>query len=409
VKVFDPLGWVLKDEKLALPFLRFGAIFPYLKKGEGDLTLKVFDETVGRVRYPPLYLKFLILLRKFLDERIIRILRGGFNLFSKRFIAGSNPTTISRKIAEYQKMGYSFSLDLLGEAVLSEKEADKYLEKYCQLLSLVSREIESDDLSSSLKLSAFYSQIDPFSPIDSARRILDRLFYVFEFIAKHLPWHFYLDAEERDLREIHFAVFKELFKEHGDRVRFVLQSYFKDSDKTLERLIELNEASKSDLWVRLVMGAYWDFEQCLSELRGWDSYVIRNKIFADRAFSELLRRGNEAGLIMVPATHNVSKIIESVRYKPKEIQLLFGLGEVFAKPLRKAGFKVRFYMPTFWFSEGCGAEGGLAYLLRRIVENTSQMNFLYQHQGRKMRVALRRLESFLKDFKKEKKGKREQI
>jgi len=252
-----------------------------------------------------------------------------------------------------------------------------------------------------LKGSAFYSQFNPCAPEYASEKICERLRPIL-IAVKKFGGHAYLDAEEYNFREIHFLIFKKLYKEFGNLIRFVLQAYLRSSGETLNKLAVLSDY-KNPLWVRLVRGAYWDFECYRSEILGWEHPPVwQGKQQTDDNYHELLREGIENGLRIIPATHNIPSIGFAERYSQNrvhpvpEYQVLFGIGEAIAEELVKKEIPVRFYMPIL-FPKGDLAEA-MAYLLRRI--NESQLSFIMQSSKEELKKSLAIIQS-LKNRNKE--------
>ncbi|PIR70644.1 MAG: hypothetical protein COU46_00515 [Candidatus Niyogibacteria bacterium CG10_big_fil_rev_8_21_14_0_10_42_19] len=402
MRQLDPISWFLKDEEVASRLMQLTVLLAQLKR-RPDIC-KAFYEILGPVKNRlPLPFIFLFFVRKILFGKMSETflawyLKEGLEFFSKKFIVGNGIDQIRKNVQKHVGRGYLFSIDILGEASLSEEEADQYADNYCELMSELSREIKAPDFSASVKLSACYSQIDPFAPEHSVEVIYSRLRKILR-VADRYDWHIYLDAEDRDLRDIHLAVFEKAYSEYGSRARFVLQSYFYDSDITL-KLCDLRSRVKDQLWVRQVLGAYWDYEQYLAQLRNWKNSIITVKSFADNAFFWIYKHGCLNGLKMVPATQNASRILQCLRfYKPPEFQMLYGMGAPLQKELLHSGEKVRLYMPVS-YPEGNIVQF-LGYLLRRILENTSQMNFICQNSGAKMKKAAKVLRAGLSEKRSE--------
>ena len=139
------------------------------------------------------------------------------------------------------------------------------------------------------------------------------------------------------------------------------------------------------LTVRLVKGAYWDHEVVDARQHGWSVPVFEVKADCDRNFETLTRRLIDArGVLRVAiASHNLRSVSHAVAYNRLtggddaglELQVLRGLGDPLQEAIAAQGLRVRSYCPVG------DLVAGMAYLVRRLLENTSNDSFL-QEQAR---------------------------
>ena len=136
------------------------------------------------------------------------------------------------------------------------------------------------------------------------------------------------------------------------------------------------------LLVRLVKGAYWDHEIVEARQHGWESPVFEIKADSDRNFEALTRRLLEArpAVRVAIASHNLRSIAHALAANRAmggddgdvEVQVLRGLGDDLQEALAKRGLRVRTYCPVG------DLVAGMAYLVRRLLENTSNESFLHE-------------------------------
>src|SRR5205085_11884415 len=136
------------------------------------------------------------------------------------------------------------------------------------------------------------------------------------------------------------------------------------------------------LQVRLVKGAYWDHELVEARQQGWPTPVFEDKTDCDRNFEELTRRLLDARpLVRVAiASHNLRSVSHAIAYDRAiggaagdiEFQVLRGLGDDLARALASLDVRVRAYCPVG------DLVAGMAYLVRRLLENTSNESFLHE-------------------------------
>lgn len=386
--LFDPIQWFTSENSGGHELSRLIAALPDIKNPK-EIN-RIFREIVGPAKHKlPLSFKPLFWASTASDNLLAWSLRAGSNFFSRKFIAGNGEEEILKACASMKRRGFFTNIDILGEAVLSEKEADKYVKSYLSLIPSMANHFGGEELSFSMKLSAVYSQADPTSPENTSDIIVSKVRPILRMLNKN-GGHIYLDAEGYEFLETYCRVFKKLYGAFGNTVRFVLQSYLRDSGGVLSDLIQIND-KRSPLSLRLVRGANWDYECFLAEEMGWPTPpVFTEKDDTDRNFEELLQRGLTNGLVVALGTHNANSIHYATSNKfvegISEVQFLLGMGEPLARAMRKKGHRIRFYMPVL-FPEGDINEA-MAYLIRRIVENRSQTAFLATHRGKKLKEAL---------------------
>jgi RHH-type transcriptional regulator, proline utilization regulon repressor / proline dehydrogenase / delta 1-pyrroline-5-carboxylate dehydrogenase len=193
-----------------------------------------------------------------------------------------------------------------------------------------------------------------------------------------------LDMEMYSLKELTLRLFKTLlseeeFSEYRD-TGIALQAYLRETSGDLDQLIEWAQKRRTRVTVRLVKGAYWDTETILARQRRWPVPVYEHKHETDVAYERLARRmlENTEVLDCAFATHNVRTIAACIAaarqlgLSPRrmEFQMLYGMAEPIKEALSKMGYRVREYCPLG------ETLPGMAYLVRRLLENTSNEGFL---------------------------------
>jgi RHH-type proline utilization regulon transcriptional repressor/proline dehydrogenase/delta 1-pyrroline-5-carboxylate dehydrogenase len=170
----------------------------------------------------------------------------------------------------------------------------------------------------------------------------------------------------------------------GPSVGMVLQAYLRDSPEQLETILSWARSSRRTppLQIRLVKGAYWDHELVEARQQGWPTPVFEDKADCDRNFEALTRVLLDARpLVRVAvASHNLRSVSNAIAYnrltgghdRDLEIQVLRGLGDDLQDALASEGFRVRTYCPVG------DLVAGMAYLVRRLLENTSNESFLHE-------------------------------
>ncbi|MDQ3435112.1 MAG: proline dehydrogenase family protein [Actinomycetota bacterium] len=341
----------------------------------------------------------------------------GVRHMAHRFIVGESPQAALGVLGDLWKEGSACSVDLLGEATFTREEADRYAARCDEALEVLSvaagswperHLLEADSagplprVNLSVKVSALTPLMRPDAPHvgrdDAARRLRPLLRR-----AQDLGAHLHIDMESLDALETTMELVFELLDEpefsDGPSAGVVLQAYLRDSGQQLDRILEWARASarRPPLTVRLVKGAYWDHEVVEARRHGWTPPVFEVKAESDRNFEELTRRlldsrprKDEAGmpspsnplLRVAVASHNIRSLAHAIAHnratggedRDLELQVLRGLGDELGIAIAASGLRVRSYCPVG------DLVAGMAYLVRRLLENTSNDSFLGEQQ-----------------------------
>jgi RHH-type proline utilization regulon transcriptional repressor/proline dehydrogenase/delta 1-pyrroline-5-carboxylate dehydrogenase len=327
---------------------------------------------------------------------------AGVRHMAHRFIVGDTPRAAVGELRSMWRDGVAASLDLLGEATVTEDEADRYAARCGDALEELPRayekapereQLERDSIGRlpranlSVKVSALTPLMRPEAPElgrdDAARRLrplLER--------AHDLGVHLHIDMESVDALETTFELVFGLLDEpafrEGPSAGVVLQAYLRESPRHLDRILEWARGSKRSqpLVIRLVKGAYWDHEVVEARQQGWRPPVFEQKADCDRNFEELTRRLLDARPLVRVAvgSHNLRSVSHAIAYnratggedRDLELQVLRGLGDDLGGALAASGLRVRAYCPVGELV------AGMAYLVRRLLENTSNESFLHE-------------------------------
>src|SRR5688572_2415004 len=311
---------------------------------------------------------------------------AGVRHMAHRFIVGESPKAAIRALRALHDDGVLTTVDLLGEATVTAAEADRYAARCDEALETLAREMSSwpgaPEPNLSVKVSALTPALHPEAPergrADAAARMRPLLAK-----ARDLGAHLHVDMESLDsletTRELVFGMLDEHEFHGGPSAGVVLQAYLRDSPEELDRIIEWSRASGREppITVRLVKGAYWDHEVVEARQHGWSAPVFEDKADCDRNFEELTRRLLDARpLVRVAvASHNLRSVSHALAHAGDgdvEIQVLRGLGDDLAHALAQRGIRVRSYCPVG------DLVAGMAYLVRRLLENTANESFLHE-------------------------------
>lgn len=323
---------------------------------------------------------------------------------ARQFMLGDDAQEILAALRGLHDRNIAFTVDLLGEAVLSEAEADQYAGRYLDMLALLARETAGwpgacksnlraegsvPALNISIKISALYSQIHPTDPETAIERISNRLRPILRK-AKETGALVNFDMESYALKNLTLRLFKTIFSEpefNKEPARgLAIQAYLKDSEADLADIVAWARARGERVTVRLVKGAYWDYETVAAQQRGWPSPVFTFKAETDANFERLsaMLLENDDAVDAAFATHNVRSISHALAaaerrgmdFRHFEFQMLYGMAEPVKSALLQLDCRLREYCPVGELLPG------MAYLVRRLLENTSNEGFLASRYAR---------------------------
>ncbi|MCO6431910.1 MAG: proline dehydrogenase family protein [Deltaproteobacteria bacterium] len=335
------------------------------------------------------------ILRSALTSSIVKF---SVHEMARQFIAGESPAKALKALRQLRDEGMCFTVDLLGEYCVSEKEAAAYLHRYLEALEVFGREVpkwgsskplmpghpgEISPVCISVKLSALYSQCGPLNFEKSVAILGERLAAIAREALK-LNALLYVDAEDSATNPIIYTVFKNVFSKDEFAAfpypGIVVQAYAKNSEAVLMDLLKFSKERGAPIAVRLVKGAYWDFETILSAQNNWPSPLFADKESTDANFEKLSRVLIDNIDLCLPAfgSHNIRSLSHACCYaeesrvdkKRYELQMLYGMAQPIASAFSSKGYLVRLYVPLGEILPGMG------YLVRRLLENTSNESFL---------------------------------
>jgi len=326
------------------------------------------------------------------------VTRRAVKQMASQFIAGESPEQALKPLKRLRASRLAFTADLLGEFSVSEPEALHYLERYLEALEVFGRAAPEWDEKSpivpghrgeftpvciSVKLSALYSQTNVMNFDRSVAVLSERLATIVRK-AREVDASIYVDAEDSASNQMIYRAFYRVFgsKEFNSfpYPGIVLQAYSKDSPRILDELLEFAKKRGAPIAIRLVKGAYWDLETILSNQNDWPSPLFAHKESSDANYEHLSRimLENHRHILPAFASHNIRSLSHACCYaeslgltnKDFELQMLYGMADPIAHSFSKKDYLVRLYVPLGEMLPGMG------YLVRRLLENTSNESFL---------------------------------
>ncbi len=401
--LFDPhdwlgktIEWSLDDESLRVALFRFVDVLPSLDSA-ADIG-RHLEEYFAKVDHAFGGLVFLAqaLHAGWLFEPLVR---QNFTQLARRFIAEEEPEALSKVLQHLRQEPAAFTLDVVGEATVSDKEAlatqCRYLDLLQNLTSMARawRDLPQIDqgvsgplprVNLSVKISSLYPRFDPLDP-DTEIVVRERLRTLFREAAR-VKAALTVDMEQSAYKGLTLKIFRDLLAESefsaAPMAGIAVQAYLHDSEQDLRMLIQWARALRRRLGVRLVKGAYWDSEITWATQKGWPIPVFLDKAQTDANYERLSRLLLESHDIIDAAfaSHNIRSVAHAIVTAEEigvpnhgyEIQMLYGMGEPIRHAVIQNGQRVRVYLPVGRLLPG------MAYLIRRLMENTSNTSFLRQ-------------------------------
>jgi len=402
-----------KDAELRAALFRFVDVVPACRSLE-DLALHLVS-FASQVEQRPVPLEVAMRMGNSRAGRAAlgRAAAAGVRHIAHRFIVAQTPTGAAGVLRELWQDGVSTSVDLLGEATVTAAEAERYAQRCAAALQALADiyarlplrpDLEADSLGPiaranlSVKVSALTPLLRAEAPELGERDAAPRLRALLRE-AKRRGAHLHVDMESFDSHEAITELVLSLLAEEefsdGPSAGLVLQAYLVDSPALCERLLAWAGSCgrRQPLVVRLVKGAYWDHEVVDARSHGWRAPVFEDKAQCDRNFEALTLALLQARPLVRPAiaSHNVRSVAHAIvanrelgaDARDVEFQVLRGLGDDLQHALATEGYRVRTYCPIG------DLIAGMAYLVRRLLENTSNESFLAERaQGRPLEELL---------------------
>ena len=388
------MAFSMRDEHFKVQMFRFVDVLASLRSSR-DIVQHLDEYFAGMPNGSVPFLQTGIRAAKIFPWLTAPVLRWNVSGMARQFIAGRDPDDVMKMLRKRRQQRIGFTVDLLGEAVVSEQEADEYAARCFNLLDGLAERTRgwSDPLGQnaelfpvvnvSVKISALYSQMNPADPEDAIAHLAPKLRPILRR-AREVGAFINFDMESYAHKNTTLELFRRLFTEPDFRdwphAGIVIQAYLRDAERDLRELIEWGRVRGTRFTVRLVKGAYWDYEKIKAAQNGWRCPVFLQKPESDANFEVCTRLLLENEPIVTAAfgSHNVRSIAHAQAYAQQlgidksrfEFQLLYGMAGPIKRALVEMGYRVREYCPVGELLPG------MSYLVRRLLENTSNEGFL---------------------------------
>ena len=331
---------------------------------------------------------------------------AGVKHMAQRFIVGEDPKAALGDLRDLWKDGVASSVDLLGEATVTQAEAQRYADRCADALDTIAgaaagwparEQLERDSAGPlpranlSVKVSALTPLLRPDAPERGKRDAADRLRPLLRR-AHERGAHLHIDMESMDSRDAVLELILELLAEEefraGPSAGLVLQGYLRDSPDTLDTILAvarrawrgpraaaddpagqgrlLGPRARPGRAARLVDAGLRAQGRHRRELRAAHAPPAR------RAAARYPRRDRVAQPALGRARDRLQPARPAARREDLELQVLRGLGDPLQTAIAAQGLRVRTYCPVG------DLVAGMAYLVRRLLENTSNESFLYE-------------------------------
>ena len=393
------MNWAMKDEAFKVQLFRFIDTFPTLKTPE-----QVHSHLIDYLDQPgvtlPSGLGVGLKAGGLLKKTLSKTMSSQIESMAARFIAGTDAESALPQIRTLWDQDMAFSVDLLGEACVSDAEAVAYQARYMDLVEKLPAEVsqwpdkpllDRDHLgviprtNVSIKISSLYARTDPIDTAGSIDGLVEALAPILKAAEKkNVLVNF--DMEHEAIKDLTLELFMRCCDDFDFTAGLAMQAYLRSGDEDAKRITEWAARTGRQVTVRLVKGAYWDEETIRAEMEGWPIPVWSRKSDTDACFERMAdhflrqfpRSNDTGGVKLAVGSHNLRSIAcclaiaerESLPKEALEFQMLHGMADGMKATMTGRGHRVREYVPVGEMIPG------MAYLVRRLLENTSNESWL---------------------------------
>ncbi len=318
----------------------------------------------------------------------------GMRVMGQQFVSGVTIEGALANVRPREEEGFRYSFDMLGEAALSEADAQRYMRDYRMAIEAIGKASNGRGVyrgpGISIKLSAIHPR---YSKAQHSRVMAELYPRMLELcvLAKQYDIGMSIDAEETERLELSLDLLEKLAADEAltgwNGLGFVVQAYQRRCPQVIDYLLDLAGRTQRRLMVRLVKGAYWDSEVKRAQLDGMPGYpVYTRKPYSDISYLACARKLLAAPERVFPqfASHNAQTMASIYAMaKPEtytdtqyEFQCLHGMGEPLYEQVVGSPEKGGLGRPTRVYAPVGTHETLLAYLVRRLLENGANSSFV---------------------------------
>lgn len=314
-------------------------------------------------------------------------------VMGEQFVTGQTIEQALANATVLESKGFRYSYDMLGEAALTEHDAQKYLASYTQAIHSIGKASQGRGIYEGPGISIKLSALHPRYSRAQFDRVMAELYprlLTLTLLAKHYDIGLNIDAEEAERLELSLDLLERLCFEPKlagwNGIGFVIQAYQKRCPYVIDCVIDLAHRSRHRLMIRLVKGAYWDSEIKRAQVDGLEGYpVYTRKVYTDVSYLACARKLLAAPEAIYPqfATHNAHTLsaiyhLAGQNYYPGqyEFQCLHGMGEPLYEQVVGNVCEGKLNRPCRIYAPVGTHETLLAYLVRRLLENGANSSFV---------------------------------
>jgi len=393
------MNWSMQDQNFKVQLFRFVDAFPMLRSSE-----EIYDHLTDYLFQPgvklPPGMETTLRAGGLAKGLTASTMAAQIKSMAGKFIAGTDAASALDNLRSLWKDGIAFSVDLLGEACVSDAEADAYQAKYLDLINNLpgsvaswapNPRLESDHLGPiprtnvSVKISSLSARCDPIDTEGSINDLMRRLGPILEAAGKAGVFVNF-DMEQYALKDLTLELFMRCVERYDFAAGLAMQAYLKSGEDDARRICEWAKRTGKQVTVRLVKGAYWDYQVIHAEQMGWPCPVWGTKRETDACFERMTeifldncpREKGQGGVKLALGSHNVRSIAAALAglearglpHSALELQMLHGMADQLKHAAAEMGLRIREYVPVGEMIPG------MAYLVRRLLENTSNESWL---------------------------------
>ena len=352
------MDWGMRDEQVKAQLFRFVDVLPALS--DPNLVTGHLREYLvpvqKRLPGPASLLMNWLPTDGWAGRGVAGAARLGARAMARHFIAASDLDEAVKSVAHLRSQSLGFTVDLLGEAVLSAAEAQRYQQSCLRMIEGLANaagdwkadpvlDRDGNDrplprVNVSVKLSSLFSQFDPIDPEGTSFSVRERLRPILQ-LARQRGVFVNIDMEQYSYKDLTLQIFRDILNEAEFRdwpdAGIAIQAYLRDCGDDLAALAEWAKQRGTPVWVRLVKGAYWDYETIIAAQNDWPVPVFDRKHETDANFEQQSAFLIEHHDLLRPAmgSHNIRSIAHALAVaeahglpsRTVEIQMLYGMAD----------------------------------------------------------------------------------